>query len=130
MTADQCLCDVSNQRPNLLLPNAVYLQKAGPSAQYLNPAAFGLPPLGQLGNVGRATLRMPLNWQFDVALTRAFKVRESQTIEVRAEAFNVLNSFRVATTTPFATNLNSAQFGQILKSNDPRIKQFAMKYVF
>jgi len=130
VTADQCLCDVSNQRPNLLLPNAVYLQKAGPSAQYLNPAAFGLPALGTLGNVGRATLRMPLNWQFDVALTRAFHVRETQTVEIRAEAFNLLNSFRVATTTPFATNLNSAQFGQILKSNDPRIMQFAMKYVF
>jgi hypothetical protein len=131
--ADQCLCDVSNQRPNLLLPNAVYLQKAGPGAQYLNPAAFGTPALGTLGNLGRATLKLPLNWQFDVALTRAFHVRESQTVEFRAEAFNVLNSFRPGGNNGgpvFDTNLNSAQFGVMLKSQDPRIMQFAIKYVF
>src|SRR5439155_19511023 len=37
---DVCLCDISNQRPNLLLPNQVYLDKSGrPNTQYLNPAA-------------------------------------------------------------------------------------------
>jgi hypothetical protein len=131
--ADQCLCDVSNQRPNLLLPNAVYLQKAGPSAHYLNPAAFGVPALGTLGNLGRATLKLPMNWQFDVALTRAFKVRETKSFEIRAEAFNVLNSFRPGGNNGgpvFDANLNSAQFGVMLKSQDPRIMQFAMKYVF
>jgi hypothetical protein len=131
--ADQCLCDVSNQRPNLLLPNAVYLQKAGPGAHYLNPAAFGVPALGTIGNLGRATLRLPINWQFDMALTRAFHVRESQSVEFRAEAFNVLNSFRPGGNNGgpvFDANLNSAQFGVMLKSQDPRIMQFAMKYVF
>ena len=113
-------------------------KKAGPGAHYLNPAAFGTPALGTLGNLGRATLKLPMNWQFDVALTRAFKVRESQSVEIHAEAFNVLNSFRPggssgATNTGgpvFDTNLNSAQFGVMLKSQDPRIMQFAMKYVF
>jgi hypothetical protein len=131
--ADQCLCDVSNQRPDLLLPNAVYLDKPGPGAHYLNPAAFGVPALGTIGNLGRATLRLPLNWQFDMALTRAFKVRESQSVEIRAEAFNVLNSFRPGGNNGgpvFDANLNSAQFGVMLKSQDPRIMQFAMKYVF
>ena len=131
--SDQCFCDVSNQRPNLLLPDAVYLQKSGPGAHYLNPAAFGVPAVGTIGNLGRATLRLPINWQFDMALTRAFKVRESQSVEIRAEAFNVLNSFRPGGNNGgpvFDTNLNSAQFGVMLKSLDPRIMQFALKYVF
>jgi hypothetical protein len=59
-------------------------------------------------------------------------------VEFRAEAFNVLNSFRPGGNSGainnggpvFDTNLNSAQFGVMLKSQDPRIMQFAMKYVF
>jgi len=127
-TVDRCLCDVSNQRPDLLLPNAVYLDNSGrPGTQYLNPAAFGVPALGTLGNLGRATLKLPPTWQFDVALSRVFRFRESQTMEFRAEAFNVLNSFRPGV---IDTNLSSAQFGRIRTALDPRILQFALKYLF
>ena len=131
---DVCLCDNSNQRPNLLLPNQVYLDKSGrPNTQYLNPAAFGSPAPGTLGNLGRVTLSLPLYWQFDVALARTFRIRESQSFEFRAEAFNVLNSFRPGTPGGGAvvdTNLTSAQFGKILTALDPRIMQFALKYLF
>ena len=131
---DVCLCDNSNQRPNLLSPDKVYLDKSGrPNTQYLNPAAFGSPAPGTLGNLGRVTLSLPLYWQFDVALARTFKLRESQSFEFRAEAFNVLNSFRPGTSGGGAvvdTNLTSAQFGKILSALDPRIMQFALKYLF
>src|SRR4029077_18030682 len=41
---DACFCDISNQRPDLVLPNAVYLDKSGRAGtQWLNPAAFGQP---------------------------------------------------------------------------------------
>ena len=135
---DVCLCDNSNQRPNLLLPNRVYLDKSGrPGTQYLNPAAFGSPAPGALGNLGRVTLSLPLTWQFDVALARSFRVREEHSIEFRAEAFNVLNSFRAGvppgapnTVSVVDTNLTSAQFGKILNSLEPRVMQFALKYLF
>jgi len=131
---DVCLCDISNQRPNLLLPNQVYLDKSGrPNTQYLNPAAFGSPAPGTLGNLGRVTLSLPLFWQFDVALARTFHVRESQSLEFRVEGFNVLNSFRPGTPgggPVVDTNLTSAQFGKILTALEPRIMQFALKYLF
>ncbi|PYS52535.1 MAG: hypothetical protein DMG13_15945, partial [Acidobacteria bacterium] len=130
---DLCLCDISNQRPNQLLAD-VYLDKSGrPSTQYLNPAigtpgsAFGLPAIGTLGNMGRATLRLPTWWQFDMALARIFRFREVQSLEFRAEAYNVLNSFR---TGAIDTNLSSAQFGKIRNALDQRILQFALKYLF
>ncbi len=127
-SGDRCLCDISSQRPDLLLPNAVYLDRSGrPGTQYLNPAAFGLPALGTLGNLGRATLRLPRTWQFDVALSRVFRFRETQSIEFRTEAFNVLNKFR---TGAIDTNLSSAQFGKIRNALDLRIMQFALKYFF
>jgi hypothetical protein len=132
--ADQCLCNIDNQRPQLLLPNAVYLDTSGrPGSQWLNPAAFGLPSVGTLGNLGRNTLRLPMDWQFNAALSRVFRVRESQSLEFRAEAFNVLNSFRPGDSTSgqvVTSNWTSAQFGKLLSAQDPRIMQFALKYLF
>jgi hypothetical protein len=125
---DTCLCDISNQRPDLLLPDAVYLDKSGrPGTQYLNRAAFGTPAVGTLGNLGRATLKLPATWQFDVALSRVFRFREAQSLEFRTEAFNVLNSFRTGS---IDANLNSAQFGRVRNALEPRIMQFALKYLF
>jgi hypothetical protein len=125
---DVCLCDISNQRPDLVLPNAVYLDKSGrPGTQYLNPAAFRDPAPGTLGNMGRVNISMPPAWQFDMALARTFRFLETQSLEFRAEAYNVLNSFRPG---PISTALTSSQFGKILTARDPRIFQFALKYLF
>jgi hypothetical protein len=124
---DRCLCDIASQRPDQILAD-VYLDTSGrPGTLYLNPAAFGLPALGTLGNMGRATLKLQTSWQFDVALARTFRFKESQSMEFRAEAYNVLNSFRPGA---INTNLSSSQFGLIRTSLDPRIMQFALKYVF
>jgi hypothetical protein len=110
------------------LPDAIYLDTSGrPNTQYLNPAAFGQPTVGTLGNMGRVNIRLPLAWQFDMALARTFRLREAQTIEFRAEAYNVLNSFRAGV---INTALSSAQFGRIRTALDPRIMQFALKYLF
>jgi hypothetical protein len=93
----------------------------------LNAAAFQQPALGTLGNVGRNTVVGPSNWQLDAAISRVFQVRESQRLEFRAEAFNLTNSFR--STNPVSA-LNNGSFGRIQGARDPRIMQFALKYVF
>jgi hypothetical protein len=124
---DRCLCDIANQRPDLVMTD-IYLDTSGrPGTQYLNPAAFADPALGTLGNMGRVNINLPPTWQFDVSLSRAFRFRESQSIEFRAEAYNVTNSFRPGT---IATDLTSANFGRIRTALDPRILQFALKYLF
>jgi hypothetical protein len=60
-------------------------------------------------------------------VSRRVKVREGQSVEIRAEAFNVLNhpNFGAAT-----TSISSGNFGKILTSSAPRICEFALKYVF
>ena len=126
------------QRPIQALANG-YLNKSGrPLTQWLNQAAFTLPPLGSYGNLGYDAFVGPSSWAFDAALSRTFAVREMQRIEVRVEAFNVLNSFRpgcapTASGCPSGgvnTTLNSNTFGQIRNALDPRIMQFALKYAF
>ena len=76
---------------------------------------------------GNLSAPFPDALQFDASLSRSFQITERQRVEVRAEAFNVLNNFRKGT---LVTSLNSATFGQITSALDPRIMQFALKYVF
>ena len=121
---DIALNSIANQRPNQILGDP-YLDKKG--LRYFNPAAFAVPAPGNLGNVGLGSVRGPKVWQFDAALSKTFPVGEAKRVEVRAEAFNVTNSFRRGNP---ATALNSNIFGQINTALDPRIMQFALKYVF
>jgi len=66
-------------------------------------------------------------WQFDVALSRNFRFKEAQRVEVRAEAFNLTNSFRMDN---LNSNSTSNTFGQVTSARDPRIMKFALKYFF
>ena len=91
-------------------------------------AAFAQPGLGTYGNLGILNVRGPAFFQFDTALTRQFRIREGQNLELRGEAFNLLNKVRF--NNPAATLSTSATFGTIRSAQDPRILQFAMKYTF
>ena len=112
------------QRPDLILASP-YGNKS--VSNYLNPSAFAQPALGTYGNVGAASILGPAYWQFDAALARTFQVHEAQKVELRVEAFNVTNSFRM--NDPIVS-LNNSLFGKVTTARDPRIMQFALKYVF
>jgi hypothetical protein len=122
---DRQLSGVQNQRAQQVLENP-YGDRSS-LLKYLNPAAFTLPAPGSLGNMGPNNIEGPATWQFDMALSRVFGVRENQRLEVRAEAYNVTNSLRRLNPT---TNFGNSIFGQINTSGDPRLMQFALKYVF
>ena len=94
---------------------------------FLNPAAFRLPALGTLGNMGEGAIEGPGSWVIDTAISRIIQVREAQKLELRFEAFNVLNHFRM---TDPVMSLNSPLLGRVVTAQDPRIMQFALKYVF
>jgi hypothetical protein len=81
----------------------------------------------------------------DVALSRTFALAEKKTLQLRAEVFNLPNFVNFSS--PVATLNSTGTFGKILSdvpgnsvvqsganvgpgSGDPRIMQFALKYVF
>ncbi|MBK9166454.1 MAG: TonB-dependent receptor [Bryobacterales bacterium] len=66
----------------------------GDPNRYFDPAAFALQPAGTLGNLGRGALSGPNLRTLDVALARNFHLPgpgETARLQLRAEAFNVLN---------------------------------------
>jgi hypothetical protein len=122
---DNARSDEAEQYAVQLMSNAFTSDKK--PNQYLNPAAFALPALGSYGNMGRNTIQGPGALTFDMGLTREFGITENHKLEFRAEVFNVPN--RVNLNNP-AASLASSTFGQITSAGDPRIMQFALKYVF
>jgi hypothetical protein len=94
---------------------------------WLDRSAFGIPALGTLGNSQIGAVFGPGSWTIDAGLSRTFNLSEAQRIEFRAEANNVLNHTNFNSP---SGNLNSGQFGRIQSAGDPRIMQFAFKYVF
>jgi hypothetical protein len=95
--------------------------------RWFNTAAFIPNPPGVWGGIGRGTLRGPMNWNLDVAVSRRFQFGENRRIELLGESFNILNRFRPDDPN---TTLNNTNFGKITSAQDPRIMQFAAKYVF
>ena len=96
--------------------------------QYLKPSAFAQPAAGTLGNYVRNSLVGPAFWNVDLALSRTMSFVTSHTLELRVEAFNLLNHFNWGNPT---TNFGSGTFGRIQSQNgSPRIMQFGVKYGF
>jgi hypothetical protein len=124
---DNSLTGKGNQRAQQILEDPYDDTSGRPGTSFFNPRAFVVPTLGTFGNAGRNSVRGPGTWSFDAALSRVFRFHETQRFEFRAEAFNVLNSFRPGSP---STAVNAATFGIIRTAQEPRIMQFALKYVF
>jgi hypothetical protein len=73
-----------------------------------------------------------------VGVSREFRIREGHRLQVRAEAFNLSNSYRAGVSGQtgnaggpgLSTVLGTPTFGQVVSAQDPRILQMALKYSF
>ncbi len=96
---------------------------------YFNTAAFAQNQIGTFGTSGRNILRGPSFSSVDFGLFKDFRgLAESHKVQFRTEVFNLFNQVNLAN--PDA-NLSSTNFGRITGTrSDPRVIQFALKYVF
>jgi hypothetical protein len=131
---DRMFSGIQNQRPNQILDNP-YGDKKTPNT-WLNPAAFAQPAPGTFGNFKRNSLRGPNYWAIDVAFSRLLAVGQGQSLELRLEAFNLLDTINWAppvlqNADRTNHNFNSGAFGRITSMQGaPRIMQFGIKYGF
>jgi hypothetical protein len=95
---------VSNYRPNRVPGEPLWiLDGNAPGGQRLNPSAFAAPT-GDVGNLGRNSVRGFGMRQTDLAVERPFRVRDGMQLRFRAEAFNVFNHPEFADPTRFLSN--------------------------
>jgi hypothetical protein len=120
-------------RPNVIVPDQVYGPKSINS--YLNPAAFICAGSnaacttfsGQFGNLGRNSVYGPGIIQWDMAVSRRFKINERFALAFRSDFFNIMNHANWNNPT---NNVTSGTFGQITTFGAPRIIQMSMKLFF
>jgi len=126
----------NNQRPLQVLQDPLC---ANPSPScWINPKAFATPAPGTFSPLNRNNIPGPNFTQIDMSLSREFSIREGYRFEVRADAFNLPNSFRAGISPPslaagqsgLNTTFGTPTFGQITSALDPRIIQLAMKFSF
>jgi len=143
---DDSRTGLGNDRPVQVLSNYSATNPICSSSaicvQWINPAAFVANSVGTYGDVGRNALRGPGYFGFDLQLSRVFAIKERYKLQIRAEAFNILNHTDFvggfapsgqpagASYGTTSTALNSSTFGQITGAYDPRILEFAMKFAF
>ena len=95
---------------------------------WFDKTAFVVPPDFTYGNSGRGILRGDRQWNVDFSVFKRFSVAGSQALEIRAEAFNLLNS--VFFDLPNSA-IDTAAGGRITAtSNTARQLQFGLKYIF
>ena len=133
---DQALTGAQNQRPNI---NGEWKLADPTDDRYFDTSVFSLPAPGTYGNLGRNALRGPGTWRVDTALTRKFSIGAGRQIEARVEAFNLFNHVGPGVTQQINgfgavgnpnTTFTNTLFGKVTTAADPRIMQFALKYLF
>ncbi|HEX6315929.1 MAG TPA: hypothetical protein VFZ73_13755, partial [Gemmatimonadaceae bacterium] len=123
---DRALTGLGSQTADQVLDDVYQDDSGALNSQYFNRAAFAQPALGSYGNLNPFSVRGLATWSLDVALSRIFAIG-THRLEARWEVFNPLN---VALANDPTTALSSPNFGRITTMRDPRIMQFAVKYIF
>lgn len=95
--------------------------------QWFNPASFAVPKGCTYGNESYNSLFGPRNVKWDAGVYRNFRIRERLSMQIRSEAFNVLNHPQWGTP---RSNISSSNPGQITSTSGERQMQFAVKLSF
>ncbi len=84
--------------------------------------------LGTIGSAPRAICCGPGINNFDFAIHKNTLVNERMNVQFRAEFFNIWNHAQFFP--PDGNITDGSTFGQISKARDPRLIQFALKFLF
>jgi hypothetical protein len=112
-----------------------------PGGKAINPAAFSLPPTGDSGNAPRNFLRGFGETQLNLAVRRDIQLHDPVLLQLRAEAFNLLNHPNFGYVDPNYTDATFGEATAMLNSSlgtvasqyqqgGARSMQFALKIMF
>jgi hypothetical protein len=98
--------------------------------QWFNTSAFSLQPAGTFGNARRNNLIGPSFVNLDTSVVRSIAVHDNKALELRVEAFNVLNHPNFYNPRASAIDVGNSSFGQIQNAYGQRELQGAVRFVF
>ena len=120
--------------PNILMP-LQRLNPRGPGNYAFNPAGFqqptdsnGNPIYGVFGDSSRTVCCGPGINNLDISFLKDAKIGEKSTVEFRSEFFNIANHAQFSQVDGNISD--GATFGKALSARDPRLIQFALKFLF
>jgi hypothetical protein len=97
---------------------------------YFDTSLFQPAALGTPGTASRRFFYGPGMFNCDIALMKSFDLSESKTLQFRLETFNTFNHAQFFGPAAVNGNINSANFGQVVRAAPPRLMQLALKFSF
>ena len=97
--------------------------------QLFDPNSFADASMGQFGNAPRTLCCGPRISQSDISIEKKTHLTERLNTEFRAEFFNAWNHTQFLSPDGNFTDVGST-FGAVQKARDPRLIQFALKFLF
>jgi hypothetical protein len=113
------------QRPNYT-GAPLYLNTGDPT-RHLNPLAFANPAPGQLGSLGKGSVRGKPITNVDFSFAKNFRFKERYNFQFRTEFFNLLNH---ANFVGFDVDTRNGSFGTLNAAQAAREIQFGFKFTF
>jgi len=133
-TDDRSLCGCDGQGVHSMdLPNYndQPIQKFNPRSsadlQYFDTSVFSQMALGVAGNADRRFFTGPGINNWDMGLHKFTHITEGTSLEFRAEFFNAFNHAQFLGP---VGNFIASNFGDVAAARNPRIGQFALKFLF
>jgi Carboxypeptidase regulatory-like domain len=117
--------NVPDQRPNYT--GAPLYLNTGDATQHLNPLAFSTPAPGQLGTLGKGSVRGKPITNIDFSMAKNWRIKERYGIQFRTEFFNVFNHTNFV---GFDRDLRNNTFGTLNSAQSPREIQLGIKFTF
>jgi hypothetical protein len=95
-----------------------------------NTSLFAPETLGQPGNAARRFFYGPGIANFDMQMSKAVRLSEARSFDIRVEAFNVFNHAQFYGPAAVDGEINDPNFGSIVSAAAPRLLQLAVKFHF
>jgi hypothetical protein len=114
----------ANDRPNLVRDPSLGERSR---TRWFDTGAFAMPPRGTFGSAGRNILEGPRLATIDVSLVKNTALSEQLTLQLRVEAFNLLNRANYLEPDNY---FGSPSFGSVLAAGQPRRLQLGVKFLF
>ncbi len=115
---------LGNDRPNLV----GQARLDNPTVErWFNTAAFAFPTFGTFGNSGRNIVDGDGFQNVNFSLLKNTAIKESVTVQFRAEFFNLFNHPNFGLPDNF---VGSPSFGRVLSAESPRRIQFGVKLIY